>query len=370
MTNEKKAAGLIYGPEAHHLDHLAILCHIMRIPLIVTEENLADQARTYYPPLEIVLLDYLQIAESLVAQFDIVFYCMPRVLFDEVFFFAQKFLRKRLHTIWCPHGNSDKGHASSLMEALDQEEVALVYGKKMIEFLIRKHVFEQLKAHVVMGNFRYGFYKTHRDFYGPLVRRKIIQRLPQADQTLLFAPTWQDNENSSSFFDACPALVEKLPENNNLIVKLHPNLILQEEFKTERLIEKYEERPNVLFLTHFPPIYPLLDIVDIYIGDMSSIGYDFLVFDKPLFFLNQNRRDAQHDPGLYLYRCGTEILPEDYPRIHAIIAESLATDHRTFSRLRKEVYDYTFATEKNADALREEIIGTYANFAKDELDFY
>jgi hypothetical protein len=366
MNNGKKAAGLIYGPEAHHLDHLAIVCHIMQIPLVVTEEDLADLARKYYPRLEIIHADYLQVAEQLVQNFEIIFYCMPRVLFDEILFFAQQLHRKRLHTIWCPHGNSDKGHATPFMEALDKEEVALVYGKKMVEFLMRKHVFEQLKAHVLTGNFRYAFYKTHRDFYAPLVRTEITQRLPKADKTLLFAPTWQDQENSSSFFEACPLLIEKLPENHNLIIKLHPNLRLQEEIKVERILEKYEERPNVLFLTEFPPIYPLLDLVDIYIGDMSSIGYDFLTFDKPMFFLNQSRRDAQNDPGLYLYRCGTEILPDRYPEIYEIIAK---TDDERFSAIRKEVYTYTFAPEKNPDTLREEILKTYVHLTKDDLDF-
>ena len=157
MSISKACAGLIYGKEAHHLDHIAPLCSLMNMPLIVTEDELAQAARKFYPKTEILTADYLTVSEFLVTHFDIIFYSIPRDLFDEVFFFAQKLLQKKVHTIWCPHGNSDKGNSIFFMEALRKEEFALVYGKQMIEFLQRKGVFNQLKSHVIIGNYRYHF---------------------------------------------------------------------------------------------------------------------------------------------------------------------------------------------------------------------
>lgn len=365
----ERAAGLIYGPESHHLDHLAPLSLLMQIPLIATEEEIADDARRYYPGLQVEFLDYLHVAQKIVEDYDIIFSCLPRDLFDEVFFFAQKLLRKKIHTIWAPHGNSDKGHLGPFMEGLKKEEVALVYGKKMIDFLMKKHVLNLLKAYVITGNFRYTYYVKNKSFYDAIVSEEIAQRLKKDVRTILYAPTWQDCEKSSSFFSACPILIENLPEEYSLIVKLHPNLLLQNGIKTEEVIWKYEDRPNVLFLTDFPPVYPLLDFVDLYIGDMSSIGYDFLAFNKPMFFLNQNKRSSKEDPGLYLYRCGIEVHPEQYPEIYKLIDRHLPSDTSTFSSIRKEVYEYTFGKEKKWDDLREEIRKTYSLFSDTNIEF-
>ena len=368
--NNKRAAGLIYGPESHHLDHLAPLCEILEIPLIVTEESIALAADRYYPNLEVISSDYLGVGQDLVSDFEIIFYSMPRILFDEAFFFAQKMAQKKIHTIWIPHGNSDKGNNIPYMEALHREEAALVYGEQMIEFFKRKGVFNQLKNHVVTGNFRYAYYLQNKGFYDALAEREVFRRLPESEKTLLYAPTWQDYEKSSSFFDATTPLIENLPSNWNLIIKLHPNLLLQEEFKIDAFIQKYEGHPRVLFLTDFPPIYPLLNQIDIYIGDMSSIGYDFLSFDRPLFFLNQNARDPSTDLGLYLFRCGVEIPPEKYGQIHQVIQHFLQFEVRDFSKIRQEVYNHAFSLPKDLKTLRQEITSYYATLPDDDLNFF
>jgi CDP-glycerol glycerophosphotransferase (TagB/SpsB family) len=310
------------------------------------------------------------VAEYLVLRYDIVFYCMPRAIFDEVFFFAQKMIQKRIHAIWCPHGNSDKGAGIFYLEALQKEEAALLYGKQMIDSFKRKGVYDQLLGKVITGNFRHQFFLENLEFYNQAVAKEITAKLPKASKTLLYAPTWQDYEKSTSFFDAIKPLIETLPADHNLIIKLHPNLILQEEFKVEEILGRYEDRLNVLFLTDFPPIYALLSVVDIYIGDMSSLGYDFLLFDKPMFFLNQNARDVENDLGTYLFRCGVTIAPEDYPQIHQVIADYFQYELRNFSEIRKDVYHYAFGHSKPLEQLQTEIHHLYALFSDKELDFF
>ncbi len=345
-----KAAGLIYGPQAHYLDHLAPICHLLEIPLIVTEERLQVCAQKFYPRLKVKLLDYIHAPEQIVKNFDLIFYSMPRPLFDEVFFFAQQFMRKKLHTIWCPHGNSDKGRHSVFMEALKEEEAALVYGKRIIDFLIEKGAFNQLKGYVITGNYRDAFYRKEKAFFDSLINFKPGVR------NILYAPTWQDYEKSSSFFAACPILLKELPKNHTLIIKLHPNLVLENEIEVQNLIWKYEGKENIHFLIDFPPVYPILDFVDLYIGDTSSIGYDFLTFNKPMFFLNQNQL------GSYLYRCGIVIDPPDYEEIYSIIEKNIELD---FSKARKEVYEETFGKEKSLDLVKQEILKLYELFSND-----
>ncbi|MBS0651100.1 MAG: CDP-glycerol glycerophosphotransferase family protein [Verrucomicrobia bacterium] len=370
QSETKPAAGLIYGPDSHHLDHLGPLCEILGIPLIVTEEAIALAANKYYPNLDVIFSDYFAVAQHLITHYEIIFYSIPRVLFDEVFFFAQKLAQKKVHTIWCPHGNSDKGNNIPYMEALHREEVALMYGQQMIDFLKRKNVLDQLKSRVVTGNFRHAYYLQNKQFFDALADKEVFRRLPQSEKTILYAPTWKDNEKSTSFFDAATPLIEGLPENWNLIIKLHPNLILQEEFQIDSLIHRYEGHSRLLFLTEFPPVYPLLSRIDIYIGDMSSIGYDFLAFDRPMFFLNQNARDPESDLGLYLFRCGVEVLPEKYQQIYPIIQNFLQFELRDYSKIRRQVYDYAFGSEKPLETLRKEITAVYASFPESDLNFY
>jgi teichoic acid glycerol-phosphate primase len=365
MAQRRKAACLIYGPQLHHLDHLAPLSCLMGAPLIVTEDELFAFARNFYPHLETIFYDYEQLGGGLVQHFDVIITTLPRPLFDEIFFFAQRLYHKRLHTIWCPHGNSDKGHLSPFMEGLNTEEIALLYGEKMLDFLKQKGSFTNLKGFVFIDNFRHTFYRREKAFYQKIVEEQIT--LSRGRRLFLYAPTWDDSEKSSSFFEALPPLMTHLSPEDRLIVKLHP--LLAQDLKAEKLIWDYEEKKNVLFLKHFPPVYPLLDLVDAYIGDMSSIGYDFLTFDKPMFFLNQNRRDSKKDLGLYLYRCGIEIRPERYDDIFKLIEFYLPTDAEDFSKIRKEVYAYTFGQEKQWEALKEEIYKSFDLLPDPELDF-
>ena len=144
----------------------------------------------------------------------------------------------------------------------------------------------------------------------------------------------------------------------------------ENEEKNRRMIEKYEMNDRVSFILDFPPIFPLLAISDIYIGDFSSIGYDFLGFNKPMFFLNQPKRDPKTDPGLYLYQCGIEIRPDEYPTIYDIIKKSLPQDSFLFGKIRKEIDEYTFGPRKSEELLKKEIEQCYQCFPDKDLNFF
>jgi CDP-glycerol glycerophosphotransferase (TagB/SpsB family) len=310
----------------------------MQIPLVLTDEELVQKARLYYPDLEVLHWDCLEAPFEVVQAFDTIFYSTPRILFDEVFFIAEATLRKKIRTIWLPHGNSDKGHASYFMEGLKDEQTLLVYGPKMIDFLKAKNVFP---ACIQIGNFRLEYYRRHKLFYD-----SWMEKLP-SKKTLLYAPTWQDGENSSSFFDAAHRLIEQLPSDVLLLIKLHPNL--EKDIRVEQFILQNEDRPNMRFLTGFTPIYPVLEKADLYLGDMSSVGYDFLTFNRPMFFFNPTSRDLS-DPGLYLHRCGHTLGPD-----HKIF-DMLKQDQSHLTSVRQETYAYTFGKDRNWKQIKEEIL--------------
>lgn len=326
------SAGLIYGPLEHHLDHLAVFCSLMHIPLVVTDEDLLQKARLYYPDLEVLHWDCLEAPFEVAKAFDILFYSTPRILFDEVFFIAETTLRKKIRTIWLPHGNSDKGHASYFMEGLKDEQTLLVYGPKMIDFIRQK--ISQIPSCIKIGNYRYEYYRCHQQFYDSWMEKLQLPR-----KFILYAPTWQDEENSSSFFEAAQILIDQLTSDDFLVIKLHPNL--EKETLVQQFILQNESRPNLRFLTGFTPIYPVLERASIYLGDMSSIGYDFLTFNRPMFFFNPAQRNRS-DPGLYLHQCGRTL--ED-PKMFTILRQEDDQSHLT--QLRQETYAYTFGEDRS-----------------------
>ncbi len=330
-----RLAGFIYGLAYNHVDHLAPLCAELKVPLIVTEEEIALCCEKYYPGLELRVYDHKELAFSIVPLFDTIITTLPHDLFHEIFFFAESLLGKTLQTIWCPHGNSDKGYRSPFMEGLSKETHALIYGKKMGDLL------SHLKSKIPVGNYRKRFAERHKDFYQTLLEKEIFANLPRKNRTILYAPTWEDAEDSSSFFSICPALLEQLPSHFNLIVKPHPNLKWQREGKAVDLLSQFSKE-NLHILWDFPPIYPLLEKIDIYLGDISSIGYDFLAFNRPMFFF----RKSFIDSSLFLFRCGVEIPENVHDRIYAFIEETLY-HNKQLSDARKKAYAYTFDEIRN-----------------------
>lgn len=105
---------------------------------------------------------------------------------------------------------------------------------------------------------------------------------------------------------------------------------------------------------------------DIYLGDRSSIGYDFLAFDRPMFFMNQLKRDAKTDRNLFLFRCGVEIMPEQYSKLFQLLEKHLPVDKERYGTIRSEVYHYTFGDEIPFDELKKSITKSFSSPKKYE----
>jgi hypothetical protein len=76
----KRSAGLVYGLDLHHLDHVAAICHLLDIPLIVTEEQVSSLAQIYYPDLSVSLIHYSDLGYQVVQNFDWIYSSLPRLL--------------------------------------------------------------------------------------------------------------------------------------------------------------------------------------------------------------------------------------------------------------------------------------------------
>jgi hypothetical protein len=339
MMNLPRIATMISDQDFHYIDHLAPLSSLLEVPMVLSDERLMELVNTYYPEVKINLLFPLELPQYLVSEFEMILTCLPTPLFKSIVYAAELINHKTLINVWCPHGNSDKGHKGPYMEELNQEKVALVYGEKMISFLSDKGSYNQLEKVCITGNYRYRYYRERKkyldDQLAPFLPKKSLP-------TILYAPTWNDNENNSSFDQVSKMLIEMLPDDLNLIIKLHPNI-----FASPELLEVYRDihskKENLSILPEFPSVYPILDHVDFYLGDMSSIGYDFLTFRKPMFFLNTNQRDPQNDLSLYLTQCGRVIEPEDFGAIYSIIKED---DSSMYTKKQEILYHSVFGKEE------------------------
>lgn len=358
---EKKAIGLNPQSQIHYTDHLAVVCILMDIPLIFIDPLDFSVGTRYYPGLKTYLLDYQELTpEYLIANYDILFMSdlWDKKIFHEKFGPLETKYNKTLRHIHCPHGFSDKGF---YLKKCANEDIVLLYGQNMIDQLKHHEVFEQLSHYVITGNYRYTYFKQHLEFYDGIVEKEVLCKFAKKLPVILYAPTWLDVEESTTFFDAYSYILGNLPDEYNLIVKLHPRLELDDTANYYHIIGKFENKPNVLFLKDFSLVYPLLAHTDIYVGDMSSIGYDFLPFNKPMFFLNKQRRDPKTDRGLYLFRCGVDMKPDAYPLMYKFIETHLQGDQERFSAVRKEVYDYTFGQERSFSDIKSEIIAAYSD---------
>jgi teichoic acid glycerol-phosphate primase len=340
-----RAATLIYGPHPSHVDHLAPLSQILNSPLFVTDESIYEQCKTFYPQVDSRFCSPLEVSQKLLNDHRAVISCLSLTVIEQLFFFAVHVQGVKLLPIWCPHGNSDKGYQNGFMRLLHEEKAAFIYGPKMLKAFEIAHTKRSDRDYILTGNYRLDHYRSHQAFYDELAQKHIVSKLPQAKKTLLFAPTWNDDEGESAFSPAIETLLKTLPAETNLIVKVHPNTLLHDEDKIDRLCEKYTHNPHILFLNHYPHIYSLLALCDLYIGDFSSIGYDYLSFNKPMVFLNQRNLCLEKDRRAALMQCGIVVYPKDYSRVYSLIDDLLPHDQKLFSSIRKEVYTDTFGSE-------------------------
>lgn len=351
---EKKGVGINPLSQVHYLDHLAVVCILMEIPLLLTEPCDAALASKLYPGLNCHLVDYKEMQpEFLAANYDVLFMSdlWDRYSFHEKFCFLEKKYDKQLRHVHCPHGFSDKGY---YLKKCAYEDILLVYGKNMLNLLKEEGVYEHLSHHVVTGNYRLSYYLKNKDFYDALIDHEVLSRFAKRQPIILYAPTWLDLGPFSSFYEAASVILDTLPEGYNLIVKPHPRLA-DDAARYQAIASCYEKRPNIIFLEEFPLIYPLLSSIDLFIGDASAVGYDFLYFNRPMIFLS-NKAAPQSFP--YLWRCGRIIGKEQLPMIYRCIDEVLACDEEC-KALRDQVYHYTFGPAKEFACIKDEIIAAY-----------
>ena len=329
----KRFAALYTSPSASFIDHIAPLASLLKIPLLVTEEEHALKIATYYPEVELHHWPDLPLRlEELCAKFDTLIECGYWA--DEFRRCLETLYGKKMHLIFCPHGQSDKGYLAPLLAPYAKQEKVLLYGDLMKEMLSDLKI--ALPKHAVVGNYRKLYYERHRARHLKWAQERIFSKLDPSCPTLLYAPTWNDLDQASTFFEGVERLIEQKSASWNLLIKAHPLLLQKEPARFYRL---NLEKKGVVVDCDFPLIYPLLERSAAYLGDYSSIGYDALSFDKPLFFLTKPQL-----PEARLHACGEVLDPKE--NLFEKILQKIPQAGR-FQKNREALYQKAFA--KGAD---------------------
>jgi len=346
------------GCQPHFSDHLAPLSAVMDIPYVVTNEAFALYVEELYPGLKTIVIPWADFTmDFLFENFDMIIGSEPweRKRFYTTFEPLEEQYNKQFRNVFCPHGFSDK---IFWFKEGSKEDILLYYGQNMLDIYEETDLKDCCNTLVRVGNYRYQYYRLNKEKQDQLTQERVFNQFKRQQKTILYAPTWNDAEKNTSMFDSEPIL-QNLPDNYNLIVKLHPAVKSIEEVSLEKFFNNYTDKGNIIFLKNWQMIYPMLNKVDIYIGDMSSIGYDFLAFNRPMFFLNQWSRDHLTDRNAYLFSCGHIVDPKDYAHIYRIIEEEAPRDHERYTHARKEMFYYTFGEDVPFATIKEEITKAY-----------
>jgi len=331
-----RAAAIHTGPDTY-LDHVGVLAAILGIPLLLTEPETYESAKKFYPQADASLCDLADLSiPFLAANFDAIFES-GHLWAAEMLPLFELLCGKKMRMVYVPHGNSDKGHS---LQAVPKD-VSLVYGRHMLDLLEKTG---GLSSYTTTGNYRSWFYRQHKPFYDALLQERIRGRL-RGKKILLYAPTWADGENPTSFFSSCEKLIAEASPHFDLIVKLHPFLEERSPAQTWKIVLRCQDTPGAVILDNFPAIYPILDLCDGYVGDFSSIGYDFLRFRKPMFFLEEN--DGA------LKGCG-QLVPKNRD-IGRFILDNWSKHEDRFLEEQKRVYAYAFGEEVGSLELKKKI---------------
>ncbi|NGX61435.1 MAG: hypothetical protein K940chlam9_00920 [Chlamydiae bacterium] len=327
-----KGIGVLPGPRTQYIDHLVPLCQIMGIPILVTNAKVQALIERYYPPMEIILAEPEDYSlDPYLENYEVFFYVEWSRMGNGTFQFHEYTCSHRVRSVCSLHGHPDKHDEIYWLEKFASEEIILAYGPDLVEKMERKGI---EKNPILTGNYRLAFFEKHRSFF--------TSRLPFEKNfpILLYAPTWTcENWKSelrhyfSPFFRHFEEIVSTFSPSFQLLVKLHPVTRFYQPDAVEQL---QSSSPDLLFLEDYPPIYPLLEKTDLYVGDYSSIGYDFLYYDRPLLFSGT----GQITP---LQACGD------------VFTKDLDWKNLPAQPKRKEVYNAVYGPPKPLETLKQEI---------------
>ena len=126
------------------------------------------------------------------------------------------------------------------------------------------------------------------------VHLKYFNRpLIEGKKYILFCPTWRKNERSEVTSIDLKEVINQLPENYEIIVKLHPH-----EAQLRRAYSNLDARIHC-FYNELVDIQELYLLSNILISDYSSAVFDYAHLQKKILLLQEDVEEYTHQIGMY-----------------------------------------------------------------------
>lgn len=180
------------------------------------------------------------------------------------------------------------------------------------------------------------------------------------------------DQNVSSWEKMGLQVLDFFAENPNYNLIFAPHVVLFKRRVRHRgyLPDKYRKIPNILIDTGSAASTDMTYILnsDIYLGDVSSQVYEFLLELRPCIFLNAHHVDWQGDPN-YLHFTLGQVVDDVEQQLGPALERAFDT-HEQYLNEQQRTFDYTFykeadstAAQRGADAIahfltKPEISGT------------
>ncbi len=154
----------------------------------------------------------------------------------------------------------------------------------------------------------------------------------------------------------------------NLIFAPHVELALRNKCQDPLLAKKYDNSPNIHIdlgsAASVDMTYMLA--ADIYLGDISSQVYEFLLEKRPCIFLNAHGVSWEDDPN-YLHWSFGQVVNDVDLGLKPVLEQAFTT-HKQFLQKQQEAFDYTFyndpkstAAERGAKAIADFLFSHHAS---------
>lgn len=247
------------------------------------------------------------------------------------------------------HGTSDKTYNYS--SQVRKYDFLLLPGVRTYKTMLAAGLLTEGKYAIV------GYPKADRVFKGEFNRDLAVKSLglDPAWPTVLYAPTWQDAKFNTSLPRYGREVLSQVPEEYNLIVKLHPNT-KRYDLKNYRMVKRISENnPQIKLLDFHHDVMPIMAASDLLITDISTVSHEFLCFDRPLVFLDPRLLSIRKDK-VWVWRCGSVVKRkgEVWPTVkRALAAPEVYAEKR--KAMREEIFYKPdgHAAERAAEAIRD-----------------
>jgi hypothetical protein len=194
------------------------------------------------------------------------------------------------------------------------------------------------------------------------VIEEIKSQIDLSKPTLLYTPTFE-NKLLSSYkeYSSIKFFIQlfnslKTPSYFNWIIKVHPNVESNNPQLWGSLVslkEEYCKKGVNIILEAYQEYLPFMEVADALISDRTTAAFDFLYFNKPIFFLDNTNEcplkidfDKDIMNSFWLYQAGTVIRKKDLLNTDCILQSF--TNEDSHKEIREKCKKFSFEDKRTA----------------------